>query len=222
MRDIGPEHVREDRALELVRLLDSLASGRAIALGATIAFGSCGLAACAVDTVDEMKMPALGGIAPEIVDEPEADAMATPVPEGPDLEARDAVLGAVDLAPGFTPDPTTQSGTTRGGPFDARMHDERCEGWIARQPDAMLRAHRPFAELAIVAVARAETTLMVVGPDGDARCASGGDDESPVLRASFERGVHRVWVGTLRRGEQARYVLALTELEDTDPAALLH
>lgn len=222
MRDIGPEHVRDDRALERVRLLDGLATGRAIALGATIAFGSCGLAACAGDTVDEMKMPALGGIAPELVDEPEPDAMAMPVPEGPDLEAHEAVLGSLDLAPGFTPDPTTQSGQTRGGPFDARMHDERCEGWIARQPDALLRARRPFAELAIMAAARTEITLMIVGPDGEARCASGRGDARPVLRAPFDRGVHRVWVGTRRRGEEARFVLALTELEATDPATLLH
>src|SRR5690606_7957645 len=122
----------------------------------------------------------------------------------------------------FMPDPTTQSGTTSGGPFDAHTHDERCEGWIARQPDAMLRAHRPFAELAIMAAARTETTLMVVGPDGEARCASGRDEQSPVARAACGRGVPRVWVGTRRRGEQARYVLALTELEDTDPATLLH
>lgn len=133
----------------------------AMVLGATLAFGGCQLASCDDPGEDEVVVP-LANVAPTPPTESE--------PLDPDLDATEARVAEIETSPGFTPDPTLRIGTAAGGPVDANHFDERCHGWIAAQPDVLLRATRPFAELVVMAASADDTTLLVVGPDGDARC----------------------------------------------------
>lgn len=181
-----------------------------IVLGATIAIGSCTLAACD----DPPQPPPIEPIAATqpVVEEDEPDEVL--------FDAEAGRLGTLDASPGFTPDPMTRQGTLAGGPFDASEIDDGCAGWIDAEPDYVLEARRPFAELAVMSASRSETTLVIVGPDGDVRC--GGEGEHALVRGVFEVGIHRVWIGAQERGANAPYVMAISELDDTVPSSLLH
>jgi len=203
----------------------------AVVLGATLALGGCGLTGC--NDGADAAVPSLASSrvaehaeAPsateEVVVEEEEEPEAEPEPELPRLGAEEGRVGTVEANPGFVPDPLTKSGTTAGGPVDAHVFDDRCEGWIAAQPDLVLNAGRPFAELAVMVGSEEDTTLMVVGPQGDPLCADDDDGSNPVLKGPFRSGVYRVWVGTRRREAEAPFVLALSELDDSSPSDLLH
>ena len=183
-------------------------------LSATLALGSCQLASCNDADEDKAAPPPLSTQATVDVD--------TSVSAEPDLDATEARVAEIETSPGFTPDPTTCSGTTAGGPLDLNHLDDRCHGWVDAQPDAILQAERPFAELAVMAASRDDATLLVVGPDGEARCGDDEDGTNPVVRGFFAVGLHRVWVGTRERGVEARFVLGLSELDDSRPSSLAY
>lgn len=195
--------------------------GKAMVLGATLALGGygiggCALAGCDDPVVHDVKMPSLSRAAPA------EEAGAPEERVEPDLLSDEARLAELDLSPGFIPDPTVRTGETAGGPVDLDAFDERCDGWAAEDPDLVLDAARPFAELAVLVSSHADTTLMVVGPDGEPRCVDDTEGPHPVIRQSFLPGRYRVWVGTRERETRAGYVIALSELDDVQPSALLH
>jgi hypothetical protein len=138
------------------------------------------------------------------------------------FEAETGRVGTFETSPGFTPDPLVHEGTTSGGPIDASQIDERCTGFVGHEPDFVFTARRPFAELAVMAASERDTTLIVVGPDGETRCSDDVEGTHPIVRALFEPGTYRVWVGTAERGTSARFVFALSELDGSLPSNLLH
>ena len=63
----------------------------------------------------------------------------------------------------------------------------------------------------------------MVGPDGEARCAASDErTPHPELRGRFTGGLHRIWVGAPEAEAEVGFVLAISELEDTRAASLLH
>jgi hypothetical protein len=199
---------------EIFRLLEQSRAGCAVVIGATIAIGSCALAGCGEDALESSRIPRVNGAQPS-EDHDEGPASVA-------LEAEEGRIETLELSPGFTPDPVTRQGTLAGGPFDASEIDDACSGFIAGDPDFVLDAPRPFAELAVMVASEADTTLFIAGPEGELRCAADSDGSHPVVRALFEPGLHRVWVGSADRDAHARYTLALSELEEATPSALLH
>ncbi len=194
--------------------------GRAVVLGATLALGTCSLAACGDDADSGPPVPALAAAtSPAEIDPPAPE----PEPEPAlDYDAEEGRVGTFSAGPGFTPDPLTHPGTTAPGVIDAHLDDERCHGWLAPQPDYVFTATRSFAELTMMVASREDTTLYVVDPDGELRCADDDEGADPIIRARFTPGVYRVWVGTRAQNVEAPYLLALSELEETSPSQLAH
>jgi hypothetical protein len=190
-------------------------------LGATLALGGCSLGGCGDEADLEPKMPSLessshaSSLDPEEGEDDDGEALAMP-----DVEAEEGRLGTIEASPGFVPDPLTHAGETAGGPVDAHEFDDRCAGWIAGQPDVILRTPRPFAELSVMVASAEDTSLMVVGPDGEPRCGDDEDGTLPVVRGAFAAGDYRVWVGVARRGSSVPFSLALSELEGSTPSSL--
>ena len=202
-------------------------AGRAVALGAAVAIGSCSLAACGdANDRETHNVPALAATAHDADDEGEIGAAPLEEEEETEamlsLEAEEGRLDTFVTSPGFTPDPLTREGTTSGGVIDGQAEDDRCHGWLAPEPDFVFTARRPFAELAVMVASEEDTTLFVVGPDGEPRCGDDEDGEQPVVRGLFAEGTHRIWVGTAAPDVSTRYVLALSELEESRPSRLLH
>ena len=195
---------------------------RALALGATIAFGSCQLAAC--DAADETAhiAPLATTTTPTREAQRDPPAAAEAVPLEPDLQSAHGRIADVAVGPGFTPDPSTWTGDEIGGRINAHELDDRCDGWIAAQPDIVLHTTRPFAELVIMAASEVDSTLVMVGPDGELRCGDNEDEQHPIVRGSLPRGTFRIWVGARDAGGSAPFVLAMSELDDSRPSSLLH
>lgn len=193
-------------------------AGRAVVLGAAVAIGGCSLSACG-EGEREPEMPELAAASvpedseiEELVPLEDDDSLA--------LDADEGRLGTFAASPGFTPDPLIHEGTTVAGVIDAETVDERCRGWLSSQPDFVLDASWPFAELALMVRSEADTTLVIVGPDGELRCGDDEDGAQPVVRGLFEPGTYRVWVGTRAPDVSVPYALALSELEETSPSRL--
>ncbi len=190
---------------------------RALALGATIAFGSCHLAAC-----EHLEEPAVGAPLTTTTQHHDQEPEVEEPPTELDLGADRGQLGDIELSPGFTPDPTTWSGTTTGGPIDLTTVDDRCSGWVGPAPDVTLRTTRPFAELVVMAASPSDTTIALAGPDGELRCGDDEDGEHPIVRGYFEPGTFRIWVGAAAQDATAPFVLAVSELDDSLPSSLPH
>ena len=184
-------------------------------LGATLALGSCALGACDGEGAPP-EPPAAEAAARPGGDEAPAP---TPEPAEADLEAREAVFGRVELAPGFSPDPTTRRGSA-GGPVDASELQEDCAGWISSRPSYLFDAGLTFAELSVMVAAEEDTSLVVLDPAGEIHCADDQEGHNPVVRARFAHGLYRVWVGAHERGARVRYALGFSELDDVTTADL--
>ena len=158
-------------------------------------------------------MPSLASVGP--IDEREEH------PREPNLEADQGRVADLVASPGFTPDPMTRASTTASSDIDLSEYDDRCAGWASREPDLLVHADRPFAELAVMAASPADLTMMLVGPDGEARCSDDVEGTHPVVRGDFAAGLHRVWIGSHNRGAVVPFMLALTELDGLAPSSLL-
>lgn len=109
-----------------------------------------------------------------------------------------ATYGTRSLRGGFTPDPLRVS-LTAGGGYDASELGGGCAGMIAGAPDFELTYRPTSFDLTIGATSDRDTTLVVMGPDGNWYC----DDDSaeaafnPLIRFDNPRqGTYHIWVGT--------------------------
>ena len=118
-------------------------------------------------------------------------------PGQPGQPAMPGVPGTpITLSPGFTPDPHVVRGSS-GGAVQASNLSPGCMGWIAQNPNHLLNATAPFANLRIIVGAGShDTTLVVQKPDGTYVCDDDTEGMNPIVQGPITTpGVHRIWVG---------------------------
>lgn len=107
--------------------------------------------------------------------------------------------GAVSLRTGFPRDPHIVN-IRSGGSIDASGINARCRGFISNAPDVRLNFQAGSSlPLIISATSRADTTLVVNGPDGRWHCDddSGERGMNPSIRfENVQSGRYEIWVGT--------------------------
>ncbi|MEM1413903.1 MAG: hypothetical protein AAGH15_03340 [Myxococcota bacterium] len=154
---------------------------------------------------------------------PVASPGATPQPIAPEPvapAAPESNFGTLTLAAGFTPDPHTASGTS-GGTVEAKTLNGACLGWVSERPDHLLELSTDFPTFRLMVNAgTVDTTLVVQRPDGSYLCNDDGEGINPIVTGSFNPGTHKVWVGSYERGQNAEYVLGLSELNQVVPSSL--
>ncbi|MGE3251075.1 MAG: hypothetical protein AB7J28_04605 [Hyphomonadaceae bacterium] len=93
-----------------------------------------------------------------------------------------------------------------GGAITARaLRNDECWGAISREPDyrVTLAAGQGAGPLVIEAQSEADTTLAIMGPDGQWRCnddRAGGNANPSVSIANAPAGDYNIWVGTFAQG----------------------
>ena len=104
--------------------------------------------------------------------------------------------GEARLAPGFSPNPLLVD-LVAGGPAEAERFGTSCVGHVAEAPDFALD-WAGGSDLSIVVVSDADTTLVVIGPDGQVWCDddSGGDVNPGVRLNGAPAGRYQIWVGS--------------------------
>ena len=86
-----------------------------------------------------------------------------------------------------------------GGNIDASRLGSPCTGFIARAPDVRLTYNAGSLPLIISVAARADTTLVVNGPDGRWYCDDDSGDAplNPMVRFNDPAdGRYEIWIGT--------------------------
>ncbi len=131
--------------------------------------------------------------------------------------------GAVELHPGFMPDPVTTQGEAGGTIHASTLHRD-CTGWIEEVPNHVLVTTGAMAELRVLAHSEEDITIVMRTPDGSYICnddAPGVRGTDPMVRTELPSGEHEIWVGAHREGEHPGYRLGFSELPNVMPANLI-
>ncbi len=126
----------------------------------------------------------------------------------------DPNFGTVRLRAGFTPDPRVVP-VQSGGDINAETIDSSCRGYISEAPDVRLVYSAGSLPLIISVDSRADTTLIINGPDGQWYCDDDGgvNGLNPMVR--FNRpmsGRYEIWVGTYGGARLENAQLHISEL----------
>ncbi len=143
-----------------------------------------------------------------------APGVAQPVAQ-PAAQAGASNFGTISVAPGFTPDPSTATGTS-GGAIQASNLNPSCRGWVSQTPDHILMANGQFPFLRVlVNGGNSDTTLVIQRPDGSYICDDdGGDRFNPMVQIQpWPAGQYKIWVGSYQQGQQLPYTIGVTELQ---------
>ncbi|MBX3273906.1 MAG: hypothetical protein KF729_26845 [Sandaracinaceae bacterium] len=86
-----------------------------------------------------------------------------------------------------------------------------CRGFYAGTPEHLLQVRRGVDYLRLETDAEGDPTLMLVASDGAVYCDDdGGEGLNSRIEGSFPPGTYRVYVGSYRAGESARYRLLVS------------
>jgi hypothetical protein len=126
-----------------------------------------------------------------------------------------ARYATVALSSGFMPDPH-EVRVEAGGELDAGAArlGQGCVGWIdATRADVTLTYTAGTLPLIITADSRADTTLVILGPDGRWSCNDDFQGLNPgVVFRRPASGEYRIWVGTFGRGRPEAAILRISEI----------
>lgn len=127
----------------------------------------------------------------------------------------DPNYGDITLAPGFTPDPHLVS-LRAGGDLSATGAGSGCSGYITQAPDFRLNwSGKGSLNLKISVLSKADTTLVVNGPNGEWYCDDDtGEDNNPLVTLGSQAGRYEIWVGTYSSGDPQPAVLSISELNN--------
>lgn len=114
--------------------------------------------------------------------------------------------GGLRLAEGTAPGQLTG---VAGGPREASRLGPGCAGFIADGPDHLLEVLEPM-ELTLRSDADADTTLLVVGPNGRVQCNDDLEGWTPAIRGLFDRGLYQVFVGAHDETRAPAYTLTVS------------
>lgn len=138
-------------------------------------------------------------------------ALAGPV-AAQDFNA-DPNYGDITLEPGFQPDPHLVS-LRAGGSISATNAGNGCSGYITNAPDFRFYwSGKGSLNIKISVLSRADTTLVVNGPNGEWYCDDdAGEDVNPLVTLGSNAGRYEIWVGTYASGDPQPAVLSISEV----------
>lgn len=127
----------------------------------------------------------------------------------------DPNYGDITLSPGFTPDPHLVS-LRAGGSVSATNAGSGCSGYITSAPDFRLNWNgKGSLNIKISVLSKADTTLVVNGPNGEWYCDDDtGEDNNPLITLGSIAGRYEIWVGTYSSGDPQPAVLSISELNN--------
>ncbi len=99
--------------------------------------------------------------------------------------------GAVRVQPSAAPEPAATS-VTAGGPVE----HPGCGGFVTARPQVVITAAADLPWLRVYAEGSGDTSLAILGPNNQWRCADDTYGANPSIDGRFRRGAYRVWVAT--------------------------
>lgn len=122
-----------------------------------------------------------------------------------------ANYGEISLSAGFTPDPYRVE-LHAGGGASANHLPGSCLGNISEAPDFEVTYDAGSLPLVFRTLSRADTTLVINGPDGRWYCDddSYGDGDAQVRFNRPQSGTYDIWVGTISGTAPATLIITET------------
>lgn len=114
-----------------------------------------------------------------------------------------AGFGAIDLTQGFLPDPHVVELAAGGSVSTSGQLNNCFAGFVAEAPDiSLFYTVSSGSSLRISAYSDADTTLLVMGPNGELWCVddTNGLDPEIYIASPAPGGEYDIWVGTLQSG----------------------
>ncbi len=126
---------------------------------------------------------------------------------------------AITLTTGFSPDPTTVTGSAGGGTAASSLNSE-CNGNVGSSPNHVMTLGAAFPQLRIMAHSAADTTLVVRRPDGTFLCNDDSDGLDPMVEGAFAAGEYQIYVGSYNADERPSYTLGVSAGTTATPSQL--
>jgi hypothetical protein len=128
---------------------------------------------------------------------------------------------AVSLAPGFTPDPHTETGHAIGV-NDASGFGEGCIGRVPASPSHVLNVTAALPYLRVVANGGSnDITLVIQKPDGSYLCNDDSDGLNPMIEGAFAAGEYKVFIGNYSTDDAgAAYKVGFTTQNSVTPSTI--
>jgi hypothetical protein len=142
-----------------------------------------------------------------------ATAAIAAVPAAAQDPSAASLNGEVTLSSGFNNDPRVVN-VVAGGTIDATRLGGQCRGVVAANPDYKVNYTAGSLPLIISVSSRADTTLVINGPDGRWYCDDdGGNGNNPSVRFNNpQSGRYDIFVGTYSAGTPQPARLHISEL----------
>jgi hypothetical protein len=127
----------------------------------------------------------------------------------------------LSLAPGFAPQPTTQSGTTRSLIVDGATHiGWECQAWIPSEPQHVVTITSPMFVRVLANGHGSPTRLVVRYPDGVYHCSDFPNPSDAAVEGFAGVGRMEVFVGAPISGAEFDYTVGFTETPGTPSSVL--
>lgn len=127
----------------------------------------------------------------------------------------------IDISPGFEPDPLSYEYIS-GGPISVAAEigtatdGNKCEGFIASEPDhtLVLRSDFPNLRIYIEASVNADTTMVIRSEDASLTICR--DDipnvsKHPSVTSAFTAGIYYIYVGSYEERDMINYTIFISE-----------
>lgn len=127
----------------------------------------------------------------------------------------------ITLAPGFTPQPTTQTGTMESLIVDgATQLGWECQVWLPSTPQHLVNVTSPMFVRVLANAHGAPVRLAVRYPDGVVRCSDFMSPNEPAVEGFAGVGTLAVFVGSPNSTQTGDYTIGFTEAHGTPSSVL--
>ncbi len=84
-----------------------------------------------------------------------------------------------------------------------------CDGFVARQPNHILKLNSFFNFLKLEVRSSADTTILIKGPGG-IWCNDDSDDANPTIEGQWQPGIYQIWIGSYQANSNNNYRIRIT------------
>lgn len=129
-------------------------------------------------------------------------------------------VAAVDLAPGFQPQPRIERGQA-GGINQANTLSGECRGNIPLAPQHVINVTAPIPNLSVLVNCGQDATLVIRTPQGTYLCNDDSEGYNPAITQAFGPGRYEIFVGAYNSNStMAPYAIGFTEAAGALPSSI--
>ena len=84
-----------------------------------------------------------------------------------------------------------------------------CDGFVARQPNHILKLNSFFDFLRVEVQSPADMTILIQGPGG-VWCNDDSENTNPIIEGQWQPGIYKLWIGSYQPNSNNNYRIQIT------------